>query len=112
LPRVVGKAKALEMILFSKRVTPREAFDIGLINQLSLPDKLLDDALALAAKLVKRPPLAAACVLKAMSAGEYEGMAQGLKVEEEGSAMVGKSKDCIEGFTAFLEKREPIFKGE
>jgi enoyl-CoA hydratase/carnithine racemase len=112
LSRVVGKAKALKMILFSKRLTPREAFDVGLIDQLSLPDKLLDDALTLAETLVKRPPLAVACVLKAMSAGEYEGMAQGLKVEEEGSAVVGKSKDCIEGFAAFLEKREPLFKGE
>ncbi len=112
LPRIVGKAKALDMILFSKRVTPQEAFECGLVNQLSTADKLMEDAVAFAETLVKRPPLAVNCVLKAISAGEYEGFEQGLKVEEEGSAIVSKSKDCVEGFSAFLEKREPVFIGE
>ena len=112
LPRIVGKAKALDMIIFSKRVTPREAFECGLVNQLSTAEKLMGDAMEFAETLVKRPPLAVGCVLKAISAGEYEGFEQGLKVEEEGSAIVGKSQDRVEGFSAFLEKREPIFKGE
>jgi len=112
LPRIVGKAKALDMILFSKRVTPQEALECGLVNKLSTADKLMEDAMAFAATLVKRPPLAVGCVLKAISAGEYEGFEQGLKVEQEGSAIVGKSKDCVEGFSAFLEKREPVFTGE
>ena len=112
LPRIVGKAKALDMILFSKRVSPQEALECGLVNQLSTAEKLMEDAMAFAEILVKRPPLAVGCVLKAISAGEYEGLEQGLKVEEEGSAIVGKSKDCVEGFTAFLEKREPVFIGE
>ena len=112
LTRIVGKAKALDMILFSKRVTPQEALECGLVNQLSTADKLMEDAMAFAEILVKRPPLAVGCVLKAVSAGEYEGFGQGLKVEEEGSGIVGKSQDRVEGFTAFLEKREPVFKGE
>ena len=112
LTRIVGKAKALDMILFSKRVTPQEALECGLVNQLSTADKLMEDAMAFAEILVKRPPLAVSCVLKAVSAGEYEGFEQGLKVEEEGSGIVGKSQDRVEGFTAFLEKREPVFKGE
>jgi enoyl-CoA hydratase/carnithine racemase len=100
------------MILFSTRINPQQALEIGLVNQLSTPDQLMADALEFAEKLVKRPPLAVGCVLKAISAGEYEGFEQGLKKEEEGSAIVGKSKDCVEGFSAFLEKREPVFKGE
>ena len=112
LPRIVGKAKALDMILFSKRVTPQEALECGLINQLSTADTLMEDALEFGKTLVKRPPLAVGCVLRAISAGEYEGFDQGLKVEEEGSAIVGKSKDCVEGFSAFLEKREAVFTGE
>jgi len=112
LPRIVGKAKALDMILFSKRVTPQEALECGLVNQLSTADKLIEDAMAFAQALVKRPPLAVGAVLKAISAGEYEGFERGLAVEEEGTKVVGPSKDAIEGFTAFLEKREPKFTGE
>ena len=110
--RLVGKAKALDMILFSTRINPQQALEAGLANQLAAPAKLIDTALEFADKLVKRPPLAVGCVLKALSAGEYEGFEKGLEVEEEGSAVVGASKDRIEGFTAFLEKREPKFTGE
>ena len=112
LTRVVGKARALDMILFSKRVDAREALAIGLINQISTKEKLMEDAMAFADTLTKRPPLAVAAVLKAISAFDYKGLEEGLKVEQEGSAIVNKSKDCAEGFAAFLEKREPVFTGE
>ena len=112
LTRVVGKAKALDMMLFSKRIDAKEALAIGLINQISTKDKLMADALDFADVLAKRPPLAVGAVLKAVSAFDYNGLEAGLKAEEEGSAVVGSSKDCMEGFTAFLEKREPVFTGE
>jgi enoyl-CoA hydratase/carnithine racemase len=111
LTRIVGKAKALDMILFSKRIDATEALSIGLINQVSTKDKLMDDAIAFANVLAKRPPLAVGAVLRAVSSFDYNGLETGLKVEEEGSAIVAKSKDCVEGFTAFLEKREPVFTG-
>lgn len=112
LPLIIGKAKALDMILFSKKINAKEALEIGLVNQISSPENLMEDALAFAEKLAKRPPVAVSCVLNAISAGAYKGIDQGLDVEEQGSAIVRQSKDCIEGFSAFLEKRDPVFTGE
>ncbi|MFH2129605.1 MAG: enoyl-CoA hydratase-related protein [bacterium] len=112
LMNVIGKARALDMILFSKRVGAKEALELGLINQISTPETLMADAMAFAEKLAARPPIAVAAVLKAMSAGQYEGIDRGLAVEQEGSARVTASKDSVEGFTAFLEKRAPNFTGE
>ena len=86
--------------------------EIGLVNQVSSPENLMDDAFAFAEKLAERPPIAVGCVLKAMSAGEYEGFEKGLLVETEGTVRVRESKDCLEGFKAFLEKRKPVFSGE
>ncbi len=112
LSRVVGRAKALEMILFSKTVNAHEALEIGLVNSISQPEKLMADALALAQKLAERPPIAVSSVLRAMTAGQYEGMEAGLKSEDDGAVRVGASKDRQEGFKAFLEKRKPVFTGE
>jgi len=112
LPRLVGRAKALEMILFSKTMTAREALEVGLVNRVAPPGKLMDDTLEFAGRLEQRPPIAVGWVLKAMSAGDYEGLERGLEVEADGSAAVRETKDREEGFKAFLEKRKPLFKGE
>jgi len=112
LPRLVGRARALEMILFSRRIGPREALEIGLVNQLSSPGKLMEDALELAGRLAERPPIAVSWVLKALTDGAYEGIDAGLRAEAEGSTAVRKTRDRAEGFQAFLEKRKPVFTGE
>jgi len=112
LPVLVGKAKALDMILFSRKINATDALETGLVNQVSAPGRLMDDARAFAEKLATRPPVAVSCVLRAIAAGAYEGLDTGLQVEEEGSKIVGQSEDCKEGFSAFLEKRSPIFKGK
>lgn len=112
LSRLVGRNKALELILFSRRIGAREAFDLGLVNRVSPAEKLMEAALETARVLAKRPPLAVAAVLKATSALDYEGMTAGLAAEEEGSAVVGRSQDREEGFRAFLEKRDPKFIGK
>jgi enoyl-CoA hydratase/carnithine racemase len=100
------------MILFSKTIDAREALEIGLVNRVSSPENLMDDALEFAQELAERPPIAVSCVLKAMAAGEYEGLDKGLDVEAEGSVRVRETKDRLEGFNAFLGKRKPVFTGE
>jgi enoyl-CoA hydratase/carnithine racemase len=112
LPLLVGKAKALDMILFSRKLNATEALKAGLVNQLSARGQLMDDAISFAEKLAQRPPLAVSWVLRSMAAGAHEGLDAGLKVEEEGSKIVGQSDDRKEGFSAFLEKRQPVFKGK
>lgn len=112
LSRIVGRSRALEMILLSKKVSAAQAFEIGLVNQISAPEALMADALAFARELADRPPIAVRCVLEAISAGLYEGLDAGLDVEALGSATVRNSEDCKEGFIAFLEKRNPVFSGK
>ena len=112
LPLLVGKAKALDMILFSRKMGATDALEAGLVSQVSAPGQLMDNALAFAERLAQRPPLAVSWVLRSIAAGAYEGLNSGLQVEEEGSKIVGQSEDRKEGFSAFLEKRQPKFKGK
>jgi len=112
LYRIIGKARALDMILFSKRLDAREALAIGLVHQICAPETLLAEAREFAGALAKRPPIAVTSVLKAITAGIYEGLDQGLAMEAEGAKVVAASQDAIEGFTAFFEKREPVFTGK
>ena len=88
----------------------RWALAAGLVDRLSTT-RVMDDAIEMAERLSKRPPLAVSRVLKAVSAGEYEGIMEGLRQEQEGIAAASRSEDSVEGFTAFLEKRDPVFKG-
>lgn len=110
--RVVGRPKALDLILFSRRLSAAQALDIGLVDRVCPPERIMADALEMAGELARRPPLAVGCVLRAMTAGLDFGMDKGLEVELAGSRTVAASQDAREGFTAFLEKREPVFKGE
>jgi enoyl-CoA hydratase/carnithine racemase len=112
LARVVGKAKAIDMIMFSKLVTAEEAMEMGLVNQVAPAGKLLDIAVEFANQLAERPPVAVKWVLRSITAGEYEGLDRGLEVESDGSAACRDTKDRDEGFKAFLEKRKPVFIGE
>ncbi|MCP3924180.1 MAG: enoyl-CoA hydratase [Desulfobacterales bacterium] len=112
LMNIVGKAKALDMILFGNRITAPVALEIGLVNQIATPETLMEKSLEFAEKLSLRPPIAVSAVLKSMDAGIYEGMDAGLDMEASMTDKVSETKDAIEGFTAFLEKRPPLFKGE
>jgi enoyl-CoA hydratase/carnithine racemase len=112
LPRLVGKSKALDMILFSKRITAAEAFEIGLVDKVSKEGELMNDVMAMASVLSKRPPIAVRAVLNAVMTGIEKGFEEGIKMEAIGSDQVQASKDAFEGFAAFLEKREANFKGE
>lgn len=112
LPRLVGKTKALEMLLLGTRISASEALAIGLINRVSKPGELMKDAKELATTLAKKAPIALQVILDAVTRGLDMTLSEGLKVELEGSKRVMKTKDAMEGMIAFAQKREPVFKGE
>ena len=110
MTKLLGRSKALDLILFSKKIGAAEALEAGLINKIS-PD-VLKDAMDLAELIAERPPVAVSCVLKAMDSLNYNGLNEGLKFERDGVKTVGRSADAHEGFAAFFERRKPDFKGE
>jgi len=112
LPRLVGKTKALEMLLLGTRVNAPEALNIGLITRVSQPGQLMNDAKELARALAKKAPIAVQIILDAVTRGLETTTDQGVKIELEGSQRVSKTKDAMEGAIAFIQKREAVFTGE
>jgi enoyl-CoA hydratase/carnithine racemase len=112
LTRLIGRTKALEMILLGKRLSANEALEMGIIDRISARGEALKDAMEFAEKLAKRAPIAASCVIKSINAGLYYGIEEGLKTEREVARTLRDTEDTKEGMTAFLEKREPVFKGK
>ncbi|MCF8033239.1 MAG: enoyl-CoA hydratase/isomerase family protein [Desulfarculaceae bacterium] len=111
LARVVGRAKAMNMILFSQRLDSAKALEIGLVDRVVPAAELMNEVMAMAQTLAERPPIAVRWVLKSFAAGLYEGLDAGLNTEADGSMAVRDTEDRAEGFAAFLEKRKPEFKG-
>lgn len=112
LPRLVGKTRALEMLLLGKRIRAPEALNIGLINKVSRPEDLMKDAKELARALAKKAPIAVRVILDVVTRGLETTTDEGVKIEREGSQIVMKTKDAMEGMIAFIQKREPVFTGE
>ena len=112
LPRLVGKTKALEMLLLGLRISPPEALSMGLITKMSQPGQLMDDSKELARTLAKKAPLTVQAILDTVTRGLETTIDQGLQIELESAKRVQKTKDAKEGMTAFVEKREPVFTGE
>jgi enoyl-CoA hydratase/carnithine racemase len=109
LTRQIGVAKAMEIILTGDMLDAAEAYRLGLVNKVVEPDKVLDEARALAAKIVSKGSLAIGASVKAMHEGLQMPLVDGLKLEvDEMVALLG-SNDAREGFIAFTEKRTPKF---
>jgi enoyl-CoA hydratase/carnithine racemase len=114
LPRLVGKTRALEMLLLGqdKMIRAPEALQIGLISKVSNPGEALNDAKELAKMLAKKAPIAMSIILDCVMRGLETTLEEGIKIEAEGSRRVGQTKDAQEGMIAFVQKREPVYKGE
>ncbi|TSA21269.1 enoyl-CoA hydratase [bacterium] len=112
LARLVGKGRALEMILSGDQIDAQEALRIGLVNKVvPLPD-LLKTAEALAAKIISKGQMAVKLALQSVNATHGLSLAAGQSLEAELFGRCCKSEDFKEGITAFLEKRKPVFKNK
>ncbi|MFZ5597490.1 MAG: enoyl-CoA hydratase-related protein [Bacillota bacterium] len=112
LPRLIGKTKALEVMLTGEPLSAEEALQYGLVNRLVPGDQVLSETKALAAKLAKGAPLAIREILKAVTQGLNTSIEEGIKIEQAGSGVVFSSEDMKEGAMAFIQKRPPEFKGK
>jgi len=112
LSRVIGLARAKELIMLGDRIPAEEALRIGLIHKVAPVGKLQDEAKALAQRLVEGPPIALKLAKHAMNLGTQFPLEVGLKVEAQAFGIVASAEDTIEGISAFFEKRKPEFKGK
>ena len=112
LSRVVGRAKALEMILTGRVLDAEEALRIGLLSQVVEPDALIPSAEAKAREILEGAPLALQFAKEAVNRGIEMPLEEGIKLEIDLSAMLRTTEDNSEGPRAFAEKRKPIWKGK
>jgi enoyl-CoA hydratase/carnithine racemase len=111
LARVIGKQRAMELVLTGRRIDAREAERLGLVNVVAGRDEWLERALELAQRVASRPPIAARLAKLAVVAAEETGLSAGLEQEQRLYELAMATEDRIEGMDAFLEKRRPDFKG-
>jgi len=112
LPRLVGRGKALEMILTGARVDAREALRIGLVERVVPATEVLSSAQALARTLAEKAPVALRYAKEAVVKGLGVPLEDGLRLENDLATLLRTTDDRVEGAKAFLEKRKPRFTGQ
>ena len=111
LPRLVGAGWAAEMLFTGDAIDATTAERIGLVNRVVPHDRLLEEAKALAAKILTKSPVALAWAKACLHAAQDMPLSQGLSYETAVFGVVGATEDKAEGMKAFIEKRAPSWKG-
>jgi enoyl-CoA hydratase/carnithine racemase len=111
LPRLVGRGKALELLLTGDFVDAEEALRLGIANRVVDDDAVVDEATALAGKLAALPPLAVATIKRLTYESERVDLATALDLASSHVAELTGTSDTREAFAAALEKRDPVYSG-
>ncbi|MCB1902427.1 enoyl-CoA hydratase/isomerase family protein [Cognatazoarcus halotolerans] len=112
LPRLVGLAKARELVFLGERIDGEEAVRIGLANRVFDDEGFLDAARGFARKLAGKAPFSMQLAKEQLNMAAERTLDAALTAELEGMMFVGTTRDWQEGIDAFAEKRAPVFKGE
>jgi enoyl-CoA hydratase len=112
LPRVVGRGKAMEMLLTAATLSAAEALEIGLVSKCVPPGKLKEETQKLAETIAARGPLALRYLKEAVNKGLDMTLEQGLRLEADLYFLLHTTADRTEGIKAFREKKKPEFKGK
>ena len=110
LPKIVGRAKALELILTGRNISGDEAANIGLVNEACLPEELLDRAVSLARQIASKSITAVEAATQAATEALEVDIEIGCTLESRHSSGLVGAYNMKEGLAAFLEKRSPVFK--
>ncbi|MGV6875653.1 enoyl-CoA hydratase/isomerase family protein [Pseudochelatococcus sp. B33] len=111
LPRIVGMARAFELLFSAEPIDVDEAYRIGLINRKAARGAALDEALRMVAIYGERAPLSLATLKQAVRQGMERDLASSLDLEQKLGATLTGTSDRAEGMAAFLERRKPNFQG-
>jgi enoyl-CoA hydratase len=111
LPRLIGQAKALEMILLGKPIKAEEAERLGLLYRIVDQEQLMEECLRLAQALCQKSGLTLSLAMEAVYRGRDAALRDGLNVEADLGTIAYNTEDGREGLAAFVEKRDPQFKG-
>ncbi len=112
LPYIVGWAKAKEMIMLGRQYTAQEALDMGLVMKIVPPDKVMDEAKALAKELMSKPRTALRLAKHMLNTGINLDLMSARRMEIEFFNLTYMTKDAKEGLRSIIEKRKPEYKGE
>ena len=111
LPRLVGKGRALQLILSGEMISAQEAYRIGLVNEIVPAVELIARAEAILKRIAANAPIAVKLALEATNKGMEMSQSEGLLLEASYFGLCAATEDKKEGTSAFLEKRAPLFHG-
>lgn len=112
LPRITGMAKACELIWSGRSIDADEALRLGIVSEITPPEELLDKTLELARSFADGPPIAIRLAKRAMYRAMDTSLEEALEFETFAQNICSATKDAKEGIAAFVEKRDPKFRGE
>jgi len=112
LARVLGKQRAMELVLTGRRFGAEEARDLGLVNRVAPDDGWLEAAMELAREVAEKPPIASRLAKQAVLVAEETALSPGLENERRLYELAMATEDRVEGMKAFHEKRDPEFRGK